>query len=91
MATAATHLEVGIRELRDGLSRYLTLVEEGAEITVTDRGRPVARITGRETALDRLVAAGAVRAPRRPKSPSSALPRFPVRGSVSELVSEQRR
>jgi prevent-host-death family protein len=91
MEVPARHLEVGVRELRDGLSRFLELVAEGAEITVTDRGRPVARITGRETALDRLVAAGAVRPPRRPKSPSAAFPRLAVGGSVSELVARQRR
>ena len=33
---------VGIRELRDGLSRYLAEVRAGR--TVTDHGRPIARI-----------------------------------------------
>jgi antitoxin (DNA-binding transcriptional repressor) of toxin-antitoxin stability system len=36
---------VGIRELRDGLSRYLAQVRAGR--TVTDHGRPVARSPGR--------------------------------------------
>ena len=31
---------VGIRELRDGLSRYLAEVRAGRSITVTDHGRP---------------------------------------------------
>lgn len=30
--------------MRDGLSRHLASVREGAEITVTDHGKPVARI-----------------------------------------------
>ena len=35
---------VGIRELRDGLSRHLAEVRAGRTVTVTDHGRPVARI-----------------------------------------------
>ena len=37
-------LQVGIKELRDGLSRYLDRVRKGGTITVTDHGRPIARI-----------------------------------------------
>ncbi len=33
-----------MRALKQQLSRYLEQVQGGAEITVTDRGRPVARI-----------------------------------------------
>jgi prevent-host-death family protein len=33
---------IGIRELRQGASRYLRDVEPGETIEVTDRGRPVA-------------------------------------------------
>ncbi len=36
---------VGIRELRDGLSKHIAAVRDGATITVTDHGEPVARIT----------------------------------------------
>lgn len=36
--------DVGIRELRDHLSRYLERVQAGEELTVTDRGRPIARL-----------------------------------------------
>jgi len=35
---------VKIAELRDQLSRYLRYVQQGAEIEVTDRDRPIARI-----------------------------------------------
>lgn len=34
---------VGIRELKAHLSEYLRAVERGEQLTVTDRGRPVAR------------------------------------------------
>ncbi|WP_300265101.1 type II toxin-antitoxin system Phd/YefM family antitoxin [Microbacterium sp.] len=37
-------MNVGIRELRDSLSRYLTSVRDGGELTVTDHGKPIARI-----------------------------------------------
>jgi prevent-host-death family protein len=37
-------MEVGVRELRQRLSFYLAAVEAGAEILVTDRGRPEVRI-----------------------------------------------
>lgn len=35
-------MNVGIRELKNRLSEYVSRVEAGDEITVTDRGRPVA-------------------------------------------------
>jgi len=84
---------VGVRELKDHLSRYLERVREGEEIVVTDRGRPVARLTSVDASTDRLadlVAAGVVRAPsstsrRRPRS------RIAATGPVSDLVVEQRR
>ena len=37
-------MDVGVRELRHGLSRHLASVQKGHTITVTDHGRPVARI-----------------------------------------------
>ncbi len=35
-------MRVGIRELKNRLSEYVDRAREGAEVTVTDRGRPVA-------------------------------------------------
>lgn len=37
-------MEVGVRELKQQLSRYLDQVASGQELTVTERGRPKARI-----------------------------------------------
>ena len=53
-------MNVGVRELRDGLSRHLAEVRAGRTVTVTDHGRPVARIVPVDvpTALERLVAGG---------------------------------
>lgn len=36
--------EVKISELKDHLSEHLRAVEKGDEVTVTDRGRPIAKI-----------------------------------------------
>ncbi len=58
---------IGVRELRQNASEVLRRVALGASITVTDRGRPVARlvpITRRPGAAD-LIAADEVRLPRR--------------------------
>jgi prevent-host-death family protein len=33
---------IGVRELKNRLTRYLALVREGERIVVTDRGKPVA-------------------------------------------------
>jgi prevent-host-death family protein len=53
---------IGIRELRQHASRYLRDVERGETIEVTDRGRPVARLSPvrPERGLEQLVAAGRV-------------------------------
>lgn len=34
----------GVAELKAQLSRYLTAVQAGGEVLITDRGRPVARL-----------------------------------------------
>ena len=38
-------MQVSIREMKNRLSQYLKLVQAGKEVIVTDRGRPVARLT----------------------------------------------
>ena len=55
-------MEVGVRELRNNLSRYLERVRDGEEVVVTDRGRAIARVSpiGVERVLDRLIADGVV-------------------------------
>ena len=58
---------IGIRELRQHASRYLRDVQRGETIEITDRGRPVARLVppGDGGAVERLIAAGRLRPPRR--------------------------
>ena len=64
-------MDIGIKELRDGLSRHLAQVREGHTITITDHGKPIARIVpvGGPTKLQQLIAEGRVRAPRSEKEP----------------------
>lgn len=88
----STRIEVGVRDLKNNLSRYLDQVEAGVEIVVTDRGRPIARLNGMANEpndkLAALIEAGLVR------PPTSKVRQRPVplrtSGSVSDLVAEQR-
>lgn len=84
--------EVGIRELRDNLSRFLDDVQAGRELIVTERGRPVARIvsTSGESWLDELVAEGIVTLPERELDLSS-FGRVRAKGDLMEFVFDQRR
>ncbi len=84
---------VGVRDLKNNLSRYLDRVQQGEEFIVTEHGKPVARLSAVDEATDRLaalVASGAVRPPttRQRQRPSR---RIKAKGSVSDLVAEQRR
>lgn len=84
-------MEVGVRELRDNLSRYLDRVRGGEEVVVTDRGHAIARVLpiAGERALDRLIADGTVTPARRAKRAAGQ----PIKttGTVSDLVADQRR
>jgi prevent-host-death family protein len=53
---------VGVRELRQRASELLRLVEQGETIEITDRGRPVARLTPvpSGTPLEQMYAAGEI-------------------------------
>jgi prevent-host-death family protein len=92
MATP-TRVEVGVRDLKNNLSRYLEQVGSGIEVVVTDRGRPIARLHGIDDhsrdKLSTLIAAGLVRPPTS-KVRQRPVP-LPSSGPVSELVGEQRR
>jgi len=82
-----------VRDLKNNLSRYLEQVEAGVEVVVTDRGRPIARLTEIDAVtrdkLGRLIEAGLVR------PPTSKVRQRPIPlsadGTVSDLVAEQRR
>lgn len=85
-------MEVGVRELKNGLSRYLKRVREGETVVVTDHGRPVARIipAGIPEHIAALMAEGRVtwsgkafRAPDHPIRPKPGPP-------LSQYISEDR-
>ncbi len=81
-------MDVGIRDLRDNLSKHLARVRAGQKITVTDHGKPVARIVGikRPSQFERLVAEGRIAPGKR-----TARPKPLAIGPISDLVAEQRR
>ena len=85
------HMEAGVRELRDRLSHYLNVVRDGQEVTVTDHGKAVARLVplDQPRALDRLVAEGLVTPALAAKRSRTPL-RITAKGTVSDLVAEQR-
>jgi prevent-host-death family protein len=84
-------VEVGIRELRDQLSRHLAEVREGRTVTVTDHGTPIARIVPvqRLTKLEQLRVEGRIQRARTRKQPAPAP--LTTAGTVSDLIDEQRR
>jgi prevent-host-death family protein len=88
-------MKVGVRELRNNLSRYLERVRAGDEVIVTAHGREIARVVSirsderTPSALDRLVAEGLVAPPMKARRPLPSRG-IPASEAVSPLVSEQR-
>lgn len=84
--------EVGIAELRRELKAWLERVRSGDEVIVTDRGRPVARLSSIDapTRLDTLISSGVLSPPTRPRVPATGRPRIPATEPVSDLVTEER-
>jgi prevent-host-death family protein len=93
-ATSRRAVTVGARELKNQLSSYLDRVKAGEEITVTEHGRPIARLTATTPDVDRraaLIEAGIVRpasAPRR-RLPSQRVKLTPGE-PLDALVARQR-
>jgi prevent-host-death family protein len=60
MCYRMTHMtrSVGVRELRQNLSRYLERVKAGEGLIVTERGREVARLIPSGASADRYVELG---------------------------------
>lgn len=92
MATAS------VAELKARLSEYLAAARRGEEVIVTDRGRPVARLSGltsdamRDARMAELVRAGMVSPPRRALASGfwdQALPVDPEGSSLRALLEER--
>jgi len=86
---------VGVRELRQNLSRYLAQVKEGESLRVTERGREVARLSPSgptDSPIARLVAERGATMPRGDLlalSAASTLP--PAEGPPIEQVLDELR
>jgi prevent-host-death family protein len=68
-----------IAELKARLSEFLAVARRGDDVVITDRGRPVARLTGLGPAagdgrMAELVRAGTVRPPQRDRPAGSGVP-----------------
>jgi prevent-host-death family protein len=83
---ARQNRRVGVRQLRQNLSRYLRRVKAGQALEVTERGQVVAvlaPIAATGSPLERLVAAGRASAPH-----GDLLKMGPPTGPVSTRASE---
>jgi len=87
---------VGIRELKNSLSRHVRRAAKGERIAVTQHGRVVAVLAPPMSAqepsrLDELVQAGVIRPPVETGDPTAAFPRERLlKGSASELLNDDR-
>lgn len=87
-----TPIKVGVRELKNKLSHYLEAAKEGQEVIVTDHGKPIARLIPIGETGDRLAELIARGEARAPLSPVRSIPKpIKARGTVSDLIAEQRR
>ncbi|WP_419839368.1 type II toxin-antitoxin system Phd/YefM family antitoxin [Candidatus Poriferisodalis sp.] len=87
--------EVGIRELKQNASEVVARVEAGEEITVTNRGRPVARLVPhvrnpRRSRLEELIARGEATPATRDIAEFLPPPPAPPGRSLSEVLLEMR-
>ena len=95
VATSPPGSTVGVRELKNQLSSFLDRVKAGEEITVTEHGRPIARLSAVGGDVDRmaeLVAAGIVQPAT---EPHRQLPKRRVKladgpALLADIVAEQR-
>lgn len=88
-------VEVGIKDLKDGLSGYLRRVARGEHIRVTSHGKPIADLIPAEPAMAedpellRLEAEGKITVSRLPKPRRSPTP-SKLKRSASRYILEER-
>jgi prevent-host-death family protein len=86
-------MDVPVSVLRAELKAWLGRVNAGAEVVVTDRGIPVARLLPVDAApvIERLTQEGVIARPRRQQRPTATgRRRVKASGPVADLISEQR-
>jgi prevent-host-death family protein len=85
---------IGVRELRQHASRYLSRVKAGETVEVTERGELVALLVPPDpasSARDRLVADGRLLPASRPRQPPSRpVPRRPESQDTGRVLDELR-
>jgi prevent-host-death family protein len=85
--------EVGVAQLRRELKDWLDRARAGDEVVITERGRPVARLSGIDVAplLDQLAEDGLVSAPPSASRPTArGRRRAATSGDVADLVVAER-
>lgn len=92
----ASETTVGIRDLKNQLSRFVALVRRGQELTVTDRGAAVARLVpvSSSRAMDQLIAEGLVEPAPNRRTRRGKRPRVRLRGrgpTMAAYIADQRR
>lgn len=89
-------MNIGLRDANQRFSKVMKLVRNGKEVTLTDRGRPIARIIpipsdeDEETAIQRLLAIGLLRPAKKPWRMPAFTPRRLRGGSVAQAIREER-
>ena len=93
--TGASAQEVGVRELKAKLSEHLSRVKAGATVTVTEHGKPIARLVPIERIeplehLKPLIEAGVVSWSGERLPPMQPLPLIGSGKLPSQMISEDR-
>lgn len=86
-------MQLGITAFRSEMSRWLNEIKSGGEIILTDRNRPVARITGIHVLpiMEQMEREGLISGPRnKNRVKATGRKRAPVQGSVSEIITQHR-
>jgi prevent-host-death family protein len=89
-------MKVGLREANQRFSKIMRVVRNGEEVTLTERGKPIARIipiTKREdadAAIQRLVASGLLRPATKPWRMPPFRPRRMRGPSIVQTIREER-
>ncbi len=85
-------MDVSITELRANLASWLDEVQDGAEVTVTDRGKPIARIVPAGTAalIKDLTDRGILSPPASTvRTKATGRPRVAIRGEIADLPRDE--
>jgi len=86
-------MEVAISEFRSNLRAWVDHARAGEDVVITERGVPVARLVGADTArvIERLERDGVITRPLRTRPRATGRRRVQATAPVSDLVTELRR